>query len=61
MRGALVLISADDPNSSQKEQDSRYYAPHAHIPMVEPSDQHEAKEAVKVCGYISEKFEVLSF
>lgn len=59
VRGALIIISADDPNaySSQSEQDNRYYAMHALIPMIEPSDQHEAKEAVKYSVYLSEKFE----
>jgi indolepyruvate ferredoxin oxidoreductase, alpha subunit len=41
--GGLVLAVADDPgmHSSQNEQDSRYYAEFAHIPVYEPSDQQE--------------------
>ena len=39
VNGGLVIIVADDPgmHSSQNEQDSRYYAKSAHIPMLEPS------------------------
>ncbi len=56
-RGGLVVISADDPNcySSQNEQDNRYFGPHALIPVVEPSDPHEAKEMMKHSFEYSEK------
>ncbi|MCK4661032.1 MAG: indolepyruvate ferredoxin oxidoreductase [Phycisphaerae bacterium] len=42
--GGLVLVVADDPgmHSSQNEQDSRFYAQFAQIPVYEPSDQQEA-------------------
>ena len=42
--GGLLVISADDPSmhSSQNEQDSRFYARFAMIPILEPSDQQEA-------------------
>jgi TPP-dependent indolepyruvate ferredoxin oxidoreductase alpha subunit len=42
--GALIVVSADDPGmaSSQKEQDNRYYAIAAGVPMLEPSDSQEA-------------------
>jgi indolepyruvate ferredoxin oxidoreductase alpha subunit len=44
IHGGLVLAVADDPSmhSSQNEQDSRYYAGFAMIPVLEPSDQQEA-------------------
>jgi indolepyruvate ferredoxin oxidoreductase, alpha subunit len=59
VNGGLVIISADDPNmhSSQNEQDNRYYAMMAHIPMLEPSDSAEAKEFVKAAFEISERFD----
>ena len=59
INGGLVIVVADDPgmHSSQNEQDSRFYARSAHIPMLEPSDANEAKEFVKLAYEISEKFD----
>lgn len=59
INGGFVLVVADDPgmHSSQNEQDSRYYARSAHIPMLEPSSAQEAKEFVKLAYEISEKFD----
>ena len=59
INAGLVIVVADDPgmHSSQNEQDSRYYARSAHIPMLEPSDAQEAKEFVKLAYEISEKFD----
>ena len=59
INGGLVIVVADDPgmHSSQNEQDSRYYARSAHVPMLEPSDAGEAKEFVKLAYEISEKFD----
>jgi indolepyruvate ferredoxin oxidoreductase alpha subunit len=55
----LVIIVADDPgmHSSQNEQDSRFYARSAHVPMLEPADSNEAKEFVKVAFELSEKYD----
>ena len=55
----LVIVSADDPGmfSSQNEQDNRLYAPHAHIPMIEPSNSQEAFDFVKLAFDISEKYD----
>ncbi len=60
VNGGLVIVVADDPgmHSSQNEQDSRFYARSAHVPMLEPSDAQEAKEFVKLGYEISEKFDV---
>lgn len=43
VNGGLIIVSADDPSmhSSQNEQDSRYYARFAMIPVFEPSTQQE--------------------
>ncbi|MBQ8283520.1 MAG: indolepyruvate ferredoxin oxidoreductase subunit alpha [Clostridia bacterium] len=59
VNGGLVIVVADDPgmHSSQNEQDSRYYARSAHVPMLEPSDASEAKEFVKLAYELSEKFD----
>jgi len=56
----LLIISADDQglNSSQNEQDNRYYAKAAKAPMVEPSNSQEAKDMVKAAMEISESFDV---
>ncbi|NPA80379.1 MAG: indolepyruvate ferredoxin oxidoreductase subunit alpha [Thermotogae bacterium] len=57
--GGLVVLSADDPNmySSQNEQDNRYYAKFALVPMLEPSDPAEAKELIGEAFRISEEFQ----
>ena len=59
INAGLVIVVADDPgmHSSQNEQDSRYYARSAHIPMLEPSNAQEAKDFVKLAYEISEKFD----
>jgi indolepyruvate ferredoxin oxidoreductase alpha subunit len=59
VNGGMVLVSGDDPSlhSSQNEQDNRYYAPFAKVPMLEPSDSQEAKDMVKAAFEISETFD----
>jgi indolepyruvate ferredoxin oxidoreductase alpha subunit len=57
----FVVVVADDPNcwsSAQSEQDSRWYARLAHIPMLEPSDPQECKDFTKLAFQISEKFKL---
>jgi indolepyruvate ferredoxin oxidoreductase alpha subunit len=56
VRGGLVIVMADDPHahSSQTEQDGRFFAPNAYIPMLEPSTVQEAKDMVKAAFDISE-------
>lgn len=63
VNGGLVIVVADDPgmHSSQNEQDSRFYARSAHVPMLEPSDSMEAKEFVKIAFELSEKFDAPVF
>lgn len=58
--GGLVLVSADDPgcHSSQNEQDNRYYAKHAKIVCIEPSDSQECKDFIKEAFKISEENDV---
>ncbi|SKA70959.1 indolepyruvate ferredoxin oxidoreductase alpha subunit [Paucidesulfovibrio gracilis DSM 16080] len=47
--GGLVLLSADDPgcHSSQNEQDNRYYARLAGMPVFEPSTAQECKDMTR--------------
>jgi len=58
-RGGLVLVSADDVQawSSQNEQDNRFIAEQAYIPVLEPSDIQEAKDWTADAFELSEKFE----
>jgi len=60
VRAAYILVTADDPNcySSQNEQDNRYYALLANLPMLEPSSPQEAKDMVGYAVEISEKLEL---
>ena len=57
--GGLVVVSADDPemHSSQNEQDNRYYAKAAKVPMLEPADSQEAYDLVRVAYELSERFD----
>lgn len=59
VNGGCVLVSADDPgmHSSQNEQDNRYYAKFAKIPMLEPSDSQESKDFMKIAYEISEEYD----
>lgn len=58
--GGLIVIAADDPSmhSSQNEQDSRFYADFAFIPVLEPSNQQEAYDMAKYGFELSEKFHI---
>ena len=49
VNGGLIIVVADDPSmhSSQNEQDSRFYGKFAMIPVLEPSTQQEAYDAVR--------------
>ncbi len=60
VNGGLLVVVADDPSmhSSQNEQDSRYYADFALIPVLEPSNQQEAYDMVYAGFDLSEKFNV---
>lgn len=59
VNGGCVLVSADDPgmHSSQNEQDNRYYAKFAKLPMLEPSDSQESKDFTKFAFEISEEYD----
>jgi len=54
--GGMVVIVADDPSmhSSQNEQDSRFYAKFAGVPLFEPSNQQEAYTVTRDAFDLSE-------
>jgi indolepyruvate ferredoxin oxidoreductase alpha subunit len=56
--GGLVIVSADDPGqwSSQNEQDNRYLARQAYIPVLEPCSAQEAKDMMVDAFRLSEEF-----
>ncbi len=58
--GGLVIISCDDPgpHSSQTEQDTRFMARLAKVPVLDPSDPQEAREMVGLAMDISEEFRI---
>lgn len=58
VRGGLIIVSADDPGpySSQTEQDSRFLAMFAKIPVLDPSTPKEAMEMVRMAFELSERY-----
>jgi len=60
IKGGLICVVADDPSmhSSQGEQDTRFYADFAMVPLFEPVNQQEAYEMVFEAFDLSEKFGV---
>ncbi|MCL1854954.1 MAG: indolepyruvate ferredoxin oxidoreductase subunit alpha [Clostridia bacterium] len=63
VNGGLVFVCADDPamHSSQNEQDSRYYARAAHVPMLEPANSQECKDFTKLAFQMSEELDTPVF
>ena len=59
VNAGLVIAVADDPgmHSSQNEQDSRFYARSAHVPMLEPADSAECKEFMRRAFELSESYD----
>jgi len=59
VNGGMVIINADDPSawSSQNEQDNRWLARAAKLPMIEPSNPQEAKDFTKLAFNLSEKYD----
>jgi indolepyruvate ferredoxin oxidoreductase alpha subunit len=58
VKGALVVVSADDPGpiSSQTEQDSRAFGDFARIPVFDPATPEEAYEMIQDAFACSEKW-----
>ena len=63
VNGGLLVCCADDPamHSSQNEQDSRYYARAAHIPMLEPADSQECRDFAMLALQMSEELDTPVF
>lgn len=61
VNGGFVVVTADDPgmHSSQNEQDNRYYASHAKVALIEPSDSQECKDFMIEAYKISEQFDTV--
>ena len=57
VKGGLVLVTCDDPSahSSNNEQDARYYARMADLPLLEPATFQEAKEMTRWAFRLSEE------
>ena len=60
VNGGLIVVAADDPSmhSSQNEQDSRFYAKFAFVPVFEPATQQEAYDMVFDAFELSEKYKI---
>jgi indolepyruvate ferredoxin oxidoreductase alpha subunit len=60
VNGGMVVLTADDPSlfSSQNEQDNRFYARLATLPMLEPSTPQEAKEMTIYAFDLSEQLKL---
>ncbi len=59
VNAGLVIVTADDPgcHSSQNEQDNRYYARAAKLPLIEPSDSQEALDFTRMAFELSEEYD----
>jgi TPP-dependent indolepyruvate ferredoxin oxidoreductase alpha subunit len=57
VEGGLVIVVCDDPalHSSQNEQDTRYFAVHAKLPLLDAGNPQEAHDMAKEAFEISEK------
>lgn len=60
VRGGLVVVVADDPgpHSSQTEQDSRFFAWFAKLPVLDPCNPREARDMALLAFELSERYEV---
>jgi indolepyruvate ferredoxin oxidoreductase, alpha subunit len=58
--GGFVIISCDDPGpfSSQTEQDTRFMAMFAKVPVFDPANPREAQEMLPVAFELSEKYQI---
>jgi indolepyruvate ferredoxin oxidoreductase alpha subunit len=58
--GGLVIVAADDPgpHSSQTEQDSRFFAHLARIPVLDPISPRDAREMTALAYELSESYQL---
>jgi indolepyruvate ferredoxin oxidoreductase alpha subunit len=61
--GGLVIVVCDDPqgHSSSNEQDSRFYAKSAYLPLLEPSTCQEAKDMIPYAFNLSKSYQIPVF
>ena len=59
VNAGVVIITADEPgtHSSQNEQDNRWYALSAKVPMFEPANSQECLDMVKEAFELSEQYD----
>lgn len=59
INAGFVIVVGDDPgiHSSQNEQDTRWVARYAKLPLIEPANGEEAYKFIKKAFSISEKFD----
>jgi indolepyruvate ferredoxin oxidoreductase alpha subunit len=60
IKAGMVIVCADDPSmhSSQNEQDNRFYARMACLPLLEPTSPQEAKDMTVAAFDLSERLEL---
>ena len=60
VKGGFIVVSADDPgpHSSQTEQDSRFFAMLAKIPVLDPISPADAREIAAAAYALSERYEI---
>jgi indolepyruvate ferredoxin oxidoreductase alpha subunit len=58
--GGFVIISCDDPGpfSSQTEQDTRFMAMFAKVPVFDPANPREAQQMLPIAFDLSEKYQI---
>ena len=58
--GGFVIISCDDPGpySSQTEQDTRFMAMFAKVPVFDPASPRDAQQMLPIAFELSEKFQI---
>jgi len=58
--GGFVVISCDDPGpfSSQTEQDTRFMAMFAKVPVFDPANPREAQQMLPIAFDLSEKYQI---
>jgi indolepyruvate ferredoxin oxidoreductase alpha subunit len=58
--GGFVIISCDDPGpySSQTEQDTRFMAMFAKVPVFDPASPKEAQQMLPIAFELSEKYQI---
>ena len=61
VQAGMIVVAVDDPGcqSSQNEQDSRFWGKFGHIPIFEPSTSQEIKDMIPKIYELSERYNML--